>query len=821
MAFPVKYIEDNLVLNQDGEWYAYYELLPYNYAFLSPDEKLMLRERFRRVVAANRNGKLHALCISSESSVRERQEACKKHVSGKLKELAFQVIDVETENLIGTMQGVENEVTYRFFLGFKLVRRQEEISFKRIKETAAMAVSDFIRDVNHNLMGDFVSISDLEIERYAGMEKLLYDRIKKHFRFQRLEKKDFGYIIEHIYGQQKTPYYTYAYDFPTERVGKKTLLRKYDILRLTRCLLEEHQKHIRIAREEGDSYVAYLTVNALIGELTFPSSEIFYYQQAQSGFDFPVDVSMNVEIVPNVNALTTVRNKKKELKDLDEHAYTSGNDTEDSVIDALESVDELEQDLGRTKESMYKLSYVVRVAAETRELLERRVVMVRDYYEHTFNMKLVRPFGDMTGLHEEFVPAGKRYLNDYIQYVKADFLSSLGFGASRILGEDDGAFIGYDPETGRNTYIDPPLAAQGVSGSVTNSLAMSFTGTLGGGKSMLANNIVYHEALYGAKILVIDPKSERGNWKRDLPELEDEIQIVSLTNSKEDRGTLDPYAIMSNKRDAETLALDILTFLTGTSIMEGKKFSLLKRAVRGVSERKDSGLLYVIDELRAIGGEEAELLAEHIESFTDYDFAGLLFSDGHARQQIDMEKQINVIQVQNLMLPERGKEPSSYTSMECLSIAMMIVISTFALKFIYSDRNIYKVVLFDEAWSFLQVPQGKALGNQLARAGRSMQAGVYFVTQSCADFSDDMKNNIGLKFAFRSTDITEIKNILKYFGLDAEDEGNQEMVRNLQNGECLMMDLYGRVGKIKVQILLRHVYVAFDTRPVMQKEVAQ
>ena len=821
MAFPVKYIENNLVLNQDGEWYAYYELLPYNYAFLSPDEKLMLSERFRRVVAANRSGKLHALCISSESSVRERQEACKKHVSGKLKELAFQVIDVETENLIGTMQGVENEVTYRFFLGFKLVRRQEEISFRRIKETAVMAVSDFISDVNHNLMGDFVSVSDLEIERYAGMEKLLYDRIKKNFRFRRLEKKDFGYIIEHVYGQQKTQYYTYSYDFPTERVGKKMLIRKYDILRLTRCLLEEHQKHIRIVREEGDSYVAYLTVNALIGELTFPSSEIFYYQQEQSGFEFPVDVSMNVEIVPNVNALTTVRNKKKELKDLDEHAYTSGNDTEDSVIDALESVDELEQDLGRTKESMYKLSYVVRVAAETRELLERRVVMVRDYYEHSFNMKLVRPFGDMVGLHEEFVPAGKRYRNDYIQYVKADFLSSLGYGASRILGDEDGTFIGYDRETGKNVYIDPPLAAQGVSGSVTNSLAMSFTGTLGGGKSMLANNIVYHEALYGAKILIIDPKSERGNWKNDLWELADEIQIVSLTNSEEDRGTLDPYVIMKNKRDAETLALDILTYLTGTSIMDGRKFSLLRKAVRGVSERKDSGLLYVVEELRAIGGEEAELLAEHIASFADYDFAGLLFSDGHAKQQIDMEKQINIIQVQNLILPDREKEPSSYTSMECLSVAMMIVISTFALKFIYSDRNIYKVVLLDEAWSFLRVPQGKALGNQLARAGRSMQAGVYFVTQSCADLSDDMKNNIGLKFAFRSTDITEIKNILKYFGLDPEDEGNQEKVRDLVNGECLTMDLRGRVGKMKGQILQPHVYDAFDTRPVMQKEVAQ
>ena len=38
-------------------------------------------------------------------------------------------------------------------------------------------------------------------------------------------------------------------------------------------------------------------------------------------FTFPVDTSMNVEIVENRKALTTVRNKKKELKDLDNHAY--------------------------------------------------------------------------------------------------------------------------------------------------------------------------------------------------------------------------------------------------------------------------------------------------------------------------------------------------------------------------------------------------------------------------------------------------------------------------------------------------------------------
>lgn len=112
-------------------------------------------------------------------------------------------------------------------------------------------------------------------------------------------------------------------------------------------MLQEHQKHIRMIREEGESYVAYLTINALIGELEFPSSEIFYYEQER--FRFPVDVSMNVEIVSNRNALTTVRNKKKELNDLDEHAYESGADTDNSVVEALMDVDELEKILAEQK----------------------------------------------------------------------------------------------------------------------------------------------------------------------------------------------------------------------------------------------------------------------------------------------------------------------------------------------------------------------------------------------------------------------------------------------------------------------------------------
>ena len=48
---------------------------------------------------------------------------------------------------------------------------------------------------------------------------------------------------------------------------------------------------------------------------------------------------------------------------------------------------------------------------------------------------------------------------------------------------------------------------------------------------------------------------------------------------------------------------------------------------------------------------------------------------------------------------------------------MLIVISTFALDFIHSDRSIFKIGDLDEAWAFLNVAQGETLSNKLVRAG--------------------------------------------------------------------------------------------------------
>ncbi len=735
MAYPIKYIENNLVWNKDGECYAYYELVPYNYSFLSPEQKIQVHDSFRQLIAQNRDGKIHALQISTESSIRSAQERSKNEVTGKLKAVAYDKIDQQTDALI-SMIG-ENQVNYRFFIGFKLLLNDQEFSMKSLTVEAKNALSDFVYDVNHKLMGDFVSMSNDEILRFQKMEKLLENKISRRFKIRRLDKDDFGYLIEHLYGQTGTAYEEYEYHLSKKKLDNETLIKYYDLIKPTRCLVEEKQR--------------------------------------------PIDTSMNVEIVANRKALSTVRNKKKELKDLDNHAWQSDNETSSNVAEALESVNELETNLDQSKESMYKLSYVVRVSANDLDELKRRCNEVKDFYDD-LSVKLVRPFGDMLGLHEEFLPASKRYMNDYIQYVTSDFLAGLGFGATQMLGENEGIYVGYSLDTGRNVYLKPALASQGVKGSVTNALASAFVGSLGGGKSFANNLIVYYAVLYGAQAVIVDPKAERGRWKETLPEISHEINIVTLTSDEKNKGLLDPYVIMKNPKDSESLAIDILTFLTGISSRDGERFPILRKAIRAVTNSEVRGLMKVIEELRVENTPLSTSIADHIESFTDYDFAHLLFSNGYVEQSISLEKQLNIIQVADLVLPDKETSFEEYTTMELLSVAMLIVISTFALDFIHTDRSIFKIVDLDEAWSFLQVAQGKTLSMKLVRAGRAMNAGVYFVTQNTDDLLDEkLKNNLGLKFAFRSTDLND--------------------------------------GVIQFHPVFEELLHAFDTRPPVRKEV--
>ena len=282
--FPVKYIENNIVMNQERECFAYYEMIPYNYSFLSVDQKNLIHDEFRQFVASNKSGGLHFLMIAAESSIRQRQEQSKECVRGskKVRTDACVFIDSQTEVLVA--DAIEqagrqvkedkkmldgSQIDYRFFIGIKLISAGEEMNFQKLKEKLRMTFSDFLLDVNHRIGGDFASVDNREMGRYLRMEKNLLKRIRRRFRFQRMTEKDFGYLVERLYGQVEVPYYKYDYCLPKEKFEQETLIKVYDLLKLTRCLNEEHQRYIKSLRGKEVVYAAYLTIDTIMGEVAF------------------------------------------------------------------------------------------------------------------------------------------------------------------------------------------------------------------------------------------------------------------------------------------------------------------------------------------------------------------------------------------------------------------------------------------------------------------------------------------------------------------------------------------------------------------------
>ena len=422
-----------------------------------------------------------------------RNYALKATKALSLKEVAYQKIDEQTEALV-SMIG-DNQVDYRFFLGFKLMVTEEQLNLKNIKKSAWLTFTEFLHEVNHTLMNDFVSMPNDEINRYMKMEKLLENKISRRFKVRRLEINDFGYLMEHLYGRDGIAYEDYEYQLPKKKLNKETLIKYYDLIRPTRCVIEESQRYLRLEHEDKESYVSYFTVNAIVGELDFPSSEIFYFQQQQ--FTFPVDTSMNVEIV-------------------------------------------------------------------------------------------------------------------------------------------------------------------------------------------------------------------------------------------------------EDKEDGATLAKEILTFLTGISTRDGDKFPVLISAISNVSKSEHRGLLNVITELRKENTPIANHIANHIASFTNYDFAHLLFSDGTVKNTISLDNQLNIIQVADLVLPDKDTTFNEYTTIELLSVSMLIVISTFVDDTINAENLYSKYPLsnyqldfyVDNSWSWLP-------WNWLDGIGKSVQYGLYCITNFVWTISLYLSNATG------------------------------------------------------------------------------
>lgn len=836
--FPIKYFEGNLIFTDSNDCYAVYRIPGREYKFKSTAGKKAQLYAAARMLHSSGSRHTKVLGKPYLRSISEMQAAWKKEMTGPLKELGKIHTDGVTDYLM-RMRGKGGDESSDT-IPFMVVRlKRPEIKGTFYKKLRLMS-EETIRGFN-NFMG--LGDGDIPVEYFEACmrnEYEVYGRLNQ-FGLMRASESD----LEWLY---KQPWYRGIGDPPmrsykekgtegkdswtTWHPGSARVIRrgsvvispdKSEIMALSKGLMEKTMdRHIRITHPNGQvSYQAFLCAS-FIPDLLFPDGNEWGY--LLNTLPFPVEYVFDCDHIANDKALGKIDHRKKQVTDQQEHTA----EAMDLPIDVVKAGNEgliIEEEVKRSKEDLLSVSIEFCVYSDNLERLKEKVAVLEEYFKD-FGIEVQVPISDQTKMFYDFFPGTKKNVTAYVRPLSSRSLAASMFTGTDIIGSEVGSYFARYGALDKPVFLDPREASQ------TNfSPSMSFTGSLGGGKSFLMDLIGFLNAISGGRTLIFDPKNDRSNWPEDLPELEGNLEVMSLSGTQADAGKLDPfmmYDIRSKTGEerekaisgAQQLAVSQLSFALGCgtnstmflAISKACRFAAYSEVpcMQRVLEYCREG--YATDPKQASKSEQYSHLLEMIEALMEFPQSSLLFGDG-SNASLNVSKPVTVLQIQNLTLPKNKNATREDMSIaEVLSAMLVGSMAAFALIFARTDRSVFKWVEIDESWFYRKIEQAWDMIREIIREGRAMNVGVGYVDQNTTGIDPEMRNNIGIRFAFRAQDIAEIRETLSYFDMEVSPE-NISIVRNLANGECLMRDLHGRIQKIRIDAVYASLSQAFDTRP--------
>lgn len=858
---PVVYYESNLlftkgkkdVSNISGkECWVCYRWIGFNYDFLKKAEKV---SRLIKNARAFQQVFMEAqiLSIPLKNKISDSMNYLRSIASGEMKAIGLQYID-NTEYILSDQDAKEND--YETFLVIKLKKPR---TLKDYKDLLISLAREPYRALNEFMSLDIAEIYGNEIEAWKRLEQSLRNAMKKHINIKETNEVDTeklsripfwrGLNMPKLRG--KEAYYNpvlrkfekaqpWKPGYIKLKINNETVIRplKRDILSLCEGKVDIYPKHIEVKHfdrgEELTSYQQFVVVSSL-PDMRFPTEREWIYNLKD--LEFPVWTSIRFVKKDYEEVSKEIGEKRKELNDQLEHIKEAPGEVKipQKYLDQDEEIDRAKYETEKEKKPFLYTTIVIAVAADNLTDCHERSKAVQDYFDD-MDIETQVPAGDQWDLFNEMLIGSRQYATDYIKPLPPETLAGCMIGASNTIGDPLGLYIGTTGMLEKGVKLDPFRASQ-----INESPAISLTGTLGRGKSLLANLIAVLTSFLGGRVLINDPKKERGNWGEHLPAIKPYLNIIELSAARGNRGKLDIFLIMlkslgkdANKQEKRDIAkqaaeyeLSILGTLAGYKTTD-ERMEYLADAVNAVSQEDNPCGMKVIEKLGKLAqsAEEQEDKVKYkrvqstlINRINNTTYGHLLFGDG-SEEVIDITKPINILQTQNLIIPDERKPEESWTYQERVGMAVLICTSAIGLQFVMQSREFLKMYIQDENSVFKRSSMGQAMQNRMIKMGRTENSPIVLIGQNVSDIgeSEDIKANIGIRFAFGTKTRGEAMEILTYMGLNRESKELQDMLIDLPTGVCLMRDLEGRIALIAVDPIFDDFLKAFDTKPVLRVE---
>jgi AAA-like domain len=596
---------------------------------------------------------------------------------------------------------------------------------------------------------------------------------------------------------------------PSPSATRRKAWGQGDVEQLYEGVVHNGRTMLRLEQVQGDSWAAFLSFSRFPDLMAFPEGEPWMHYA--DSLPFPVELSSRMNLVPPAKASKDVSRRLAHARDMDSHIREAGAEAPIALAEQIAAARMLEH--GITKE---RLPFVygwhrLLVTAPTRELCVRRVEAVTEHYRD-IGIDLVNSTGDQFSLLSESLPGEKVRLSSYVQrqplYTIAGGMPTATVELGDRMAEGVGWIGPYIGETlGRArsvVHFDPMLAA-----ARNRPTAVAITGEPGGGKTTLAMLLIYQMALRGATIAVIDPKGDAEPLAQFLGKTGRKARVLPLSSAA--AGLLDPFAFGDDLSEKRTMATETLRLLLPR--MSEERESAMIQAVGLVAAGPRPSLGKVVNLLEESDDPAWKNLGAVMRSVAEMRLARLCFSPSGG-QQIDAEGWTTVFTLGGLTLPDTTTGREDYSYEQRLSVALLYLVSQFARRLMNTvDRSAPKAIFLDEAWAITSTPEGAKLVPEVSRMGRSRNTALVLISQNAGDLlHEQVTNCISSVFAFRSSERSEVTNVLSLLGVEPSEE-HKANLRALGNGECIFRDLDDRAGRIGVDLVSDELRDWIDTNP--------
>lgn len=763
----------------------------------------------------------HLMMYPSEYELEKRFKDLETDIAADAMDVA-RYYNEETVRLLEQRLG--RLTKYDFILGVKLKSSLVNISVE-LKDNI-LSFFNTATDTVVKMLGWEQNVSTSFFEKYEEVEETLAN-IMASVRGERLSETEMTYINRYHFVRGLK-----------HQTNEESEIK--DVRSITNTIIDPTDPSVlHLHSDQDEGYSAFVVIDEFLHNMS--ESDLFY--EAQS-LPFPVEVQMKIQTESKSITKPALNLKRQQLKEEQKEQQSTGDRSDVSTVTSATMIRHLQDEI--KKEDVHVMNWlsVIVVHGKTKKECVGKATIVKRHLKGA-GITCRLPVADQLNLFYKMLPGEKLDITDknWIQKTTQDGVAEGLFAVNSDIGSKIGFFLGWVDRFQEHTDLEsaimssrdfvlfhPFLANQQLKGSKTRSPHCLITGDTGNGKSYLAKLIFNYISMLNIKSLYIDPKKEMRKWiqrvlndeyiRENFPlyfaHLEKYNYITLDHENTHNWGALDPISFlppMKAKELVQVIFEQVYDF-KGKDDINTAFLRATSEVIDAKQKGEQVGSLDIIRRMQSNPEEAVQKAGDYLNEVVSDSILKLCIHDG-SNPALSLEKQITILEVENMDLPDHAERLENYTISQLKSSAVMFALGKFCELFGMNPDE-QTVEFIDEAWIFTTSQQGKKVERQMRRIGRSYNNAEYFISQSTKDaLKEEDSGNFGVAFAFDEPN--EREEVLKWMNMEVTKE-NKKMMESMFQGQCLFKDYYGRTSKISIECLFEEWQGALKT--VEKKAVA-